>query len=603
MTLGGGIRRKLWLGIGALLLLLLLTSGLAVRVGLQSNAAIEQTFRDNGDSIAYMHDLTDALDQMQALLSAPAGRGSGQALAKARQEVQRDLAGELQNTTEAGEGEAARQLQAQWDAYGALAQQALAAPAAERGRLIRARLEPLHQGMRALAWRIAGLNLMNARFRDHGQGLLAAELRWMALLLLLGVGCGVAFAVALGRSLVEPVVALTEGVRGLGVGRFDGRVEARGEDELAELGRAFNTMASRLHGYEQGFRARLLRTQRTTQLAINSCTDPVAVFGLDGRVDLCNRAAERSFGLRPGWGLPEGPLSCLALRLGPVLEKGERYEPEAYGAALRLEHQGAPRYILPRLQPVVDAAGRIVGAVLVLADVTGLRRLDEMKSSLLATVSHELKNPLTSLRMAAHLLQEDAQRGRIGREAALLAAIKEGADRLHGALEGLMDLGRLESGDLLKLEVRPAEALVQGLAEPLRPVLEAQGLRLELSLEGGLPDVAVDPGRLGHVLSNLVDNAVRHSPVGGVVTVGAERDGSGVRLWVRDQGPGVPEPFRQQVFERFFRVPGQEPGTGLGLGLAIAREIAELHGGSLSLDPGGPGARFSLILPATSEPH
>jgi signal transduction histidine kinase len=599
--LRGGIRRRLWLGIGGLLLVLLLTAGLAVRVGWQSNAAIEQTFRDNGDSLAYMHELTDALDQVDARARAPEGAGASGAgpLPALRAAVDRNIASELANTTELGEREAALSLQAVWQAYQAALPGALArgASPAQRRERYRAGLEPKYRRLRALAWEIAGLNLGNARFRGHDRDLLAAELRWMVLLLLAGVAVGVAFAVQTGRSLVDPVVALTQGVRELGLGRLDGQVAVTGDDELSELGRAFNAMARRLNDFERGFRAKLLRTQRTTQLAINSCSDPVAVFGLDHKVDLCNRAAEELFGLRPGACLEPGPLAALGPRLGLALEQAQAYEPAGYAAALRVERQGQERYILPRLQAVLDGQGRTVGAILVLADVTGLRRMDELKSGLLATVSHELKNPLTSLRMAAHLLQEDAEAGRTGRQAALLAALKENADRLHGVLDGLLDLGRLESGDLLRLEVRQAGELLEELLRPLAAALEAQGLSLERVVAPGLPAVAVDAGRLKHVFTNLLDNAARHSPAGGCLQVGAAQEAGGVRFWVQDSGPGVPPEFRSRVFERFFRVPGQAQGSGLGLGLAIARELVELHGGQLQLDPSPRGARFSMLLP------
>jgi len=607
MPRGGGIRKRLWLGIGGLLLVLLLTASLAVWISLRGNLEIEQTFKNNGDSLEYMHELTDDLDQTDAWVQAQTQRGRPEhldSIAGPRRKVAAILLSEFLNVTEKGEREAALDLQAAWDSYSA-ALPAVLGPGLDpprRRALYRARMAPSYARMRELAWVIADLNLKNARFRDHGRDLLASELRFMVLLLLAGVLLGVAFALRVGRSLVDPVLELTEGVRALGRGRLDGRVTVTGDDELGELGRAFNAMASRLRDLEQGFRAKLLRTQRTTQLAINSLRDPVAVLGLDRKVELCNAAAEDLFGLRPGAGFENTPLGFLDVHVAPVLERGQAYEPADYASALQVRRRGRERYILPRLFPVKGPKGDVVGATLVLADVTGLRKLDEMKNGMLSTVSHELKNPMTSLRMAVYLLGEDFEAGRAGRQGELLATMKDNVERMHGVLEELLELGRLESGDILRLEVLPAGELLRAMVEPLRPSLEGQGHRLELVAKEPLPSVAVDIGRLKLVFSNLLDNALRHSPDRASLTVGAAREAKGVRFWVQDQGPGVPKAYQRRIFERFFRVPGQPQGTGLGLGLAIACEIAELHGGQLQLDPTPKGARFSFLLPFVEQP-
>lgn len=598
----GGIRKRVWIGIGGLLAVLVLTGCLAVLVSLRGNAAIEQILKNNGDSLASMHDLTRAVDQLDALVLAriPGARTDNPDLIPdLSSKVDADLAEEFGNVSENGEREAALKLRSSWKAYTDGLSKVLrpGLDPVQRMSLYRALMAPARDRIRNLAWVIADLNLKNAHFKDHGRDLLASEMRLMVFMLLAGVGVGIAFAVRLGRSVVDPILALTKGVRDMGRGRLGAQVAADGDDEVGELGRAFNVMAVRLHDYEQGFRAKLLRTQRTTQMAINSFIDPVAIVGMDRKVELCNPAAEDLFGLRPGMGLADGPLAGLSFHLAPVLEKGDAYEPTGYSSAIIITLRKRERYILPRLIPVKDSKGRVVGATLVLADVTARRMMDEMKNGLLSTVSHELKNPLTSLRMATHLLDEDFTAGRGGRQAELLATMKNNVERMHGVLEGLLELGRLESGGMLRLELRQAGDLLRDMLEPLRPHLERSGHNLELVLEEALPRVAVDATRLKLVFSNLLDNAVRYSPPSEKLTVGAFMEKSGVRFWIQDLGPGIPKAFQQRIFERFFRVPGHSQGTGMGLGLAIAREITELHGGQLRLDPSVRGARFSFSLP------
>ena len=394
------------------------------------------------------------------------------------------------------------------------------------------------------------------------------------------------------------MLELTKGVRAIEEGRLDLAVPVRSADEMGQLASAFNAMAGRLRQHDRGFRARLMRAQRTTQLAINSFGDPVAVLGLSGQVELCNRSAE-AFGLTTGRSLEGGPLEWLARLVPPVLQ-GTAHEPQGYHEAFQSTVNGRERFILPRLLPVQDDGGRVVGVTLVLSDVTALRRLDEMKSGLLATISHELKNPMTSLRMGTHLMLEEGTGPVNTRQRALLTTLRDNADRLHTILEELLDLGRMESGDLLHLESRPADQLLLEALERVRPELLRWGLNLDTEIIRNLPRVAVDARRLSHVFSNLFDNAIKYSPVGSTIWVGARRSEAVVRFWVHDSGPGIPEAYRSRVFERFFRVPGQDVGQGTGLGLAIAKEVAQLHGGELQLEESAHGAKFVLILPIDS---
>jgi signal transduction histidine kinase len=442
------------------------------------------------------------------------------------------------------------------------------------------------------------MNLRNDRFRDHGHRLLEAEERLMVLFLALGAALGAALVFVFGRSLIQPLLELTRGVREVEQGRLDLQVPVRSTDEMGELAHAFNAMAERLKQNDRGFRARLLRAQRTTQLAINSFSDPVAVLGPSGQVELCNRSAEGLFGLKAGHDLIGSSLAGLQ-RLVPAVLEGQAHEPQGYSEALRVEVDGREKFILPRLLPVQDDRGRVVGVTLVLADVTGLRKLDEMKSGLLATVSHELKNPLTSLRMGAHLLTEEASGPLTPRQDAIVRSLRDNSERLHSILQDLLDLGRLDSGDLLHLELQPAELLLRGSLERVKADLTAKALTLDTEIHKDLPSVAVDPLRIGYVLSNLLDNAIKFSPRGSTLWVGARREGPGVRFWVQDSGPGIAPEYSNRVFERFFRAPGQAAGAGQGLGLAIAKELAELHGGSLQIEESPIGARFALYLPCT----
>jgi signal transduction histidine kinase len=247
----------------------------------------------------------------------------------------------------------------------------------------------------------------------------------------------------------------------------------------------------------------------------------------------------------------------------------------------------------------------LIGVTVVLADVTNLRRLDEMKSGMLSVVSHELKTPLTSIRMGVHLLLEERLGDLTSNQTEILLAIREDSNRLHQIIENLLDIGRMESGrGVMDLQPHNLSEIVRDATEPMEAAFRDHGVNLEVSLSSELPQVMVDPARIGHVFSNLLSNALKYTPPGGDVRISGTC-GMGVapmvEISVQDNGPGIPAQHIDRIFERFFRVPGQSGASGAGLGLAIAKEIVELHGGQLTVQSKeGHGAKFTFTLNAAA---
>jgi NtrC-family two-component system sensor histidine kinase KinB len=248
--------------------------------------------------------------------------------------------------------------------------------------------------------------------------------------------------------------------------------------------------------------------------------------------------------------------------------------------------------------PIIDEERQFAGVTLVLADVTNLRKLDEMKSGMLSVVSHELKTPLTSIRMATHLLLEERVGPLNGKQQELLVAAREDADRLYEIIESLLDMSRIEAGRAL-IDLRPTAAaqLVRDAVAHAEAAYRERGVRLEWDVQPGTPAVQADAGRIGLVFSNLLGNALRYTASGGTVRVFSENGDDVVRFVVEDTGVGVAPEHLTRIFERFYRVPGQAGATGAGLGLAISKEIVEVHGGSIhAQSTPGAGSRFSFTL-------
>jgi signal transduction histidine kinase len=242
----------------------------------------------------------------------------------------------------------------------------------------------------------------------------------------------------------------------------------------------------------------------------------------------------------------------------------------------------------------------VTGVVLILSDVTRQREQDELKSSVISTVSHQLKTPLTSIRMALHLLLEEKIGSLTDKQLDVLIAAREDAEKLHNILEDLLDISRLESGKLLK-ECCPAvqsHMLVLDAVEPYRRAAQDKGIVLNVELADDLPNVRADQMEVNHVFANLLTNALAYTVPGGTIVVSAQAEERFVRFLVSDSGVGIPKEYREKVFDQFFRVPGQESRSGAGLGLSIARKIVEAHGGLIKADKReGGGSVFHFTLP------
>lgn len=415
------------------------------------------------------------------------------------------------------------------------------------------------------------------------------------------IGGAVALSVVIAwlavASLLKPIKALTVSATALGEGNLDTEVPVFSSDELGSLAQSFNTMAAKLRAYRDATLARVLRTQRTMEATLTSAPDPLFVISREGNVEVRNPAAEDLSRLPEfSGGLPDsliGPLDG-------VLASGEHYLPTDYGRVVTFRIGREERHYLPRILSIGDKLTEFKGAAVILQDVTKFRLLDDAKTNLVGTVSHELKTPLTSLRMAVYLLLEKTLGPLQPAQREMLESARDDADRLLRILDSLLDLARLEAGAAALDRRRvPVDELLGGIVDEARSFISAAGQELVVVEDPGLGPVNVDPGSLRHVFINLLSNASKYSPAGSTITLGARANPEGfVRFSVLDEGPGVPAEAISRVFDRFYRVPGQSK-PGAGIGLAIAREIVVAHGGTIacSVAPSG-GAGFHFLIPA-----
>ncbi len=597
------LRKKLLLGFGGLLVLLIVCGALSLLVLHQYSNALAKFLNENYRSVEYGQDMKAQLERIEEAMDRAIG-GDAPAAAKsaagARDAFIKSLGDEKDNVTlHPREDKLVADLDTAWNQYDAARAIVLDAsrPEAER-RKSRAEMSALSKAIRLHAQEIIDINLANMVVEDgQVKQTAAGARRAMYLLILAGAALAVVYIIFLSRSILHPIRALTQSAREIERGNLDLVVQVRSRDEIRQLAEAFNSMASKLREFRRTDRAKLLRTQRTTQLAVNSLPDAIAIINPDGRVELANEAAQRLFGLRPQMTLSSATASGLEALFQRALKERRTVQSKGYDAAIQI-FNGQERFFLPTAVPIIDEDRQFAGVTLVLADVTNLRKLDEMKSGMLAVVSHELKTPLTSIRMATHLLLEERVGSLNPKQQELLVAAREDADRLYEIIESLLDMGRIESGRaLVELHPAGAEQLVRQAVEEVESAYRDKGVTLEWDVPADTPMVQADVNRIGHVFSNLLSNALKYTPSGGKVRVYALPGDEVVRFIVEDTGAGIDADHLPRIFERFYRAPGQEGRTGIGLGLAIAKEIVEVHGGSISAQSKpGEGSRFAFSL-------
>jgi two-component system phosphate regulon sensor histidine kinase PhoR len=397
----------------------------------------------------------------------------------------------------------------------------------------------------------------------------------------------------------RPVESLRNSATSMGAGVFDQRVVLEQRDEFGTLALVLDEMRDRI-------RSKLsTMEQENQQLEENSQSLSTVLAGMiEGVIAVdnsecilfLNRAARSFLDVtssdvvgRPIWEV---------LR-NPTLQ-------EVVRAALQGEALRTAEFELPRSQAIVALIASLLpgdpcpGVVLVLHDVTELRRLENLRREFVSNVSHELKTPLTAIQAYSETLLggaiDDPEHNR-----EFLHRIEEQAERLHALVLDLLRLARIESGeDVFELTAIDVQDAIGQCLDEHAAVAEAGGLSLQLDAPEQRSCVRADREGLRTILDNLVDNAINHTPSGGRITIAWAEESAMVRIFVQDTGAGIPVSQQARVFERFYRVDkarSRELG-GTGLGLAIVKHLTQVFGGSVQLESRvGEGSTFTVRLP------
>lgn len=412
---------------------------------------------------------------------------------------------------------------------------------------------------------------------------------------------GMLSALHMARRLSRPLEAVDVALARIGRGEYGARLAPAHTEEIDRISRGFNAMATSLERFHAMRLDEIVAERRRLDTVIDSIDQGLVMLDGEGCIERINPVAGRLLGLEQGSACGRAAADVFTGSSLPVRVEDMLRQPslDAYGDSvgqdLKRSVDGHEVSLAWSLTPYWHGDSR--GLLLMLRDVSQERALERMRTEFVLRAAHELRTPVTGMRMAVGLLQDRLKPAPESREAELLETLESEMARTVRLIANLLDLARLynQRMSLMPSPIPPCE-LVESAAERFRDRAREVDIRLETTVEAALPAVNADRDQIDRVLDNLLSNALRHTPPNGTVAVSAHRHGHELLVEVSDTGEGLDRAQRERVFEPFVQV-GRATG-GNGIGLAMSREIAEQHGGRLRAETAREGGcRFVLSLP------
>ena len=569
------IQRRITLGIGILFAMILLLGIQSVSYVRQLSRATGTILADNYNSLQYAGDMLRSLNDTGAD-------------SLSRHALRQSLALQQQNITEINEKEITAALQRHVSA--------LSDPVTE------AELQTVRDDL----LRIMEVNMAAIRAKSAAVEERADYVMWW--LIVVAVLCAViagAILVWFPRLVLRPIDALKKGITGIANHNYEQRLDFSGNREFESVAESFNDMAAKLDEYRRSSLDDLMTAKKRIEAIVNTLHEPIVGLGPDRRILFMNREALSVLNLREdvvGRDAAEVALSNdLLRRLIRGFSGGEK---EAGEEPLKIYADNKESYFQVGdtplyITPVGSSERQFVGNLIVLNNITKFKELDSAKTNFISTVSHEMKTPISSILMSLQLLGDDRLGALNDEQKQLVGSIRESSDRLLSITGELLNMTQVESGKLKLLPkvTKPIE-LIDYAVKATQVLAERFCCFVEVDYPEKISKLFVDNEKIAWVITNLLSNAIHHSPEKSRVIVGAVQHEKEVEIYVQDFGRGIDPRYHKSIFERYFRIPGTKV-QGSGLGLAISREFVEAHGGSITVDSEiGKGSRFSIRLPA-----
>lgn len=574
------LKTKLRLGIGFLFIILLSFGAISLY---QINRISESTaliLKDNNHSLQYAKEMRvlidrDSLKQTKAITA-----------------FRTVLAKEQQNITEEGEGKAVKQLSEALNRYLASNNN----------------IELSH--IKSAIYQIEDLNMQAIVSKSQlSEKTVAQSTLYLGLAAFVFFIILFTFILSFPGFIANPLALLLDGIREIGNKNYKQRLHFKGTEEFAQLAGAFNDMARKLDSWENSNVAELKSEKLRTETIIEQMQD--AVIGIDEKnsIIFLNHLASELLNLNASEvvGKTVDEIANRNQLLKTIISK-------THTEPLQIVLNDKPNYFsvesndisireIPDIEKTISFTERAAGRVFILKNVTDFKELDQAKTNFMATISHELKTPIASIKMSLKLL-EDNRIGALNTEQHYMVKhIQDDTNRLLKITAELLDLAQVETGNIkLNIQESDAKAIVDYAVDAVKSQTEHKEIEVKLAIPENLAKVVADQEKTAWVLVNFLSNAIRYSTNRSKIDIGIVQDEQHLIFSVRDYGKGIAEEYKNDLFKRYFQVPtdGQHK-SGSGLGLSISKDFIEAQQGKIWMESElGLGSIFSFSLPISS---
>lgn len=392
------------------------------------------------------------------------------------------------------------------------------------------------------------------------------------------------------RNSLKPLQQLTEVAVQLDEGKMNNKIFIDRKDEIGKISHVFVQLVDRLNTEIEGFKLE----RSTLNAVLTHMTDAVIIVDGNGLVQLCNPSAERIFNVKKE--LAVGKSLVEVLRNHQLVELWKECLDSRKQKTTTLEINPNKLFVQGIATPLEDVFPG--GVLIVMQDLTRLRKLEKIRSDFVSNVSHELRTPLASIKALTETLQEGALEDPPAARR-FLSRMEIEIDNLTQMVQELLELSKIESGRVpLRRQIINSSEIVDRVVERMQVQAERSGLILQTDYPRDLPQVFADPDRIGQVFVNLIHNSIKFTRPGGTIIVHAYADRGRVVFKVEDNGIGIEPDSLQRIFERFYKTDRARSSGGTGLGLSIAKHLIESHSGRIWVESVvGKGSSFFFTLP------
>lgn len=569
------IKTKLTLGVGLLFILILLLSIVGAFNINALKADTENILTANYNSLEYSRNMLTALESDAS---------------DAKQVFELNLLKQEKNNTEIGEADATNELRNTFEKF-------------KQG----ADSLSIKSAIRESLLKVMDLN-MEAIQRKSGIAKSTAEkaVFWIAISGTLCFLIAFVLLVNMPSNIANPIKELTESIRQIAEKNYSERVHFEGHNEFGQLASSFNTMAQKLEEYNTSNLAKLMMEKQRIETLINNMHNPVIGLDENLKVIFINNEALKISGLKKEE-VADKQVQDVAIHndlirsliqdlIMPSDNRNKLQQPIKIYADNK-ESYFEKEIVSITITPTAENHSKHIGDVILLQNITQFKELDFAKTNFIATVSHEFKTPISSIKMSLQLL-ENEQIGKLNDEQKqFVDSIKDDANRLLKITGELLNMTQVESG-IIQISVAPSHAkdIVEYAVNATKATAEQKQIKFDIKLADNLPQVLADNEKTAWVLTNLLSNAIRYSYDNSTICIDVTKENNKVKFAVTDTGQGISPQYIDKIFDRYFRIPGTKK-EGTGLGLSISKEFIEAQGGLITVKSDfGAGSTFSFVL-------